>query len=75
VKDAACASCGARFGQDLIDRCERSEERGFNCFRFTCGGCMEKLIASMDHVGRLGVTKDVSGISGEFPVMEPEATG
>jgi hypothetical protein len=45
--------------------------RGFHCFRFTCGACFGKLVASTDHSGRLQISPDLSGVSGEFPILEP----
>ena len=66
----ACPLCSATFGNAVVELCELAMDRRQNFFLFTCGSCKATLVASMDHVGRVGITMDVSGLSGEFPVIE-----
>ena len=71
TNENGCPLCGTAFGDELRQECELALTRGFHCFRFTCGSCFGKLVASTDHAGRLQVSPDLSGVSGEFPIMEP----
>jgi len=71
ANEGACPLCGTTFGDDLRRQSEGALTRGFHCFRFTCGGCFGKLVASTDRAGRLQVSPDLSGVSGSFPIVEP----
>jgi hypothetical protein len=71
----ACPLCSATYGAAVVELCELAMDRGQNFSLFTCGSCKVTLVASMDHVGRVGITLDVSGISGEFPAIAPVNAG
>ena len=75
TNEGGCPLCGTAFGNELAQECELALSRGFHCFRFTCGSCFGKLVASTDNAGRLQVSPDLSGVSGEFPIMEPSDSG
>jgi hypothetical protein len=68
---SACPLCSATFGNAVIELCELAMDRRQIFFLFTCGSCKATLVASMDHVGRVGITLNVSGLSGESPVIAP----
>jgi len=71
TNESTCPLCGSAFGEGLRRGCELGLTRGFHCFRFTCGACFGKLVASTDHSDRIQVSPDLSGVSGDFPIMEP----
>ena len=71
ANEGTCPLCDTAFGAELRRESELALTKGFHCFRFTCGACFGKLMASTDHAGRLQVSLDLSGVSGSFPIMEP----
>ena len=72
AEEDECPSCAAKFGASLRAASEEALGRGYHVLRFSCGTCFSKLAASTDDVGRLGITLDKSGVSGEFLVIGPE---
>jgi hypothetical protein len=75
MERSTCPSCGAVFGDSLLEHCKRTIRKEFTTCRFACGSCREKLVASLDKFDRLGVTLDISGASAEYQIVMPEAPG